>query len=99
METRPSHPPRTELGTEELEAGMRPSRARDVVTIGLIAVTMLALFNSAALVSWTQQLPSTATNAWLAERAGAWHSLMQRLGTAQLFARVKERLDPETSRW
>ena len=80
-----------ELGTIELENGMRPGRAADVLRIGFIAVVMLLVFNAGGLAKWTQSLPSSATNAWIAELAGAWHNAMQHLGPAELFDWLRER--------
>ena len=80
-----------ELGTVELERGMHPGRARDVAWIGLIAVAMLLVFNAGGLAKWTQTLPSTATNAWVAEMAGAWHTLQRDLGPAKWFDDLRER--------
>ena len=79
------------LGTVELESGMHPGRAADVLRIGLIAVAMLLVFNAGGLAKWAQNLPSSATNAWLADLAGAWHDLMQRLGPAEFFDWLRER--------
>ena len=79
------------VGTEELERGMRAGRAVDILKIGLIAVALLLVFNSDGLAKWTQTLPSSATNAWLAEQADGWHQLMTRLGPAALFDRLRER--------
>ena len=84
-----------DLGTTELERGMRAGRARDAALIGLIAVTLLLVVNSGGLARWTQTLPSSETNAWLAERAGDWHALMTRLGPAAWFEQARERLRPE----
>lgn len=84
--------PEPALGTEELEAGMRPSSARDAAVIGLIAVGLLLIFNAGGLAAWTRTLPSNATAVWVAERAEAWHRTMQRLGPAAWFDRLRERI-------
>jgi len=41
---------RQPLGKEDLEAGMRPTAARDFALIAVIAVAMLLVFNSRSLV-------------------------------------------------
>lgn len=64
------------LGTHDLEKGMRPSPAYTFQTIAVNALILLLLFNSAGLVRWAQQLPSTPSNTWLAERAADWDRLM-----------------------
>lgn len=84
-----------ELGTEELERNMRPGRARDAGCIGAIAITVLLVCNSGGLVTWTQALPSNATNAWISERASNWHEAMTRLGPAAVFDRLRERFKPD----
>jgi hypothetical protein len=77
-------------GTEDLERSMRPGRAREFALIYLLVAAMLLVFNSGGLVRWTQALPSTAANAWIADRAGEWHALMLRLGPAARFERLRE---------
>lgn len=79
-----------ELGTEELERNMCPGHATDVARIAGIAIAMLLVFNSGGLARWTETLPSSERNAWIAERAGDWHALMLRLGPAALFERLRE---------
>ena len=64
------------LGARDLEKGMRPSPASTFGTIAANALILLLLFNSAGLVRWAQQLPSTPVNAWLAERAADWDRMM-----------------------
>ncbi len=79
------------IGTEELERSMRAGRARDVaIILGVVAVTLLVV-NSGGLVKWTQALPSAPHNAWLAERAAEWHTVMRRLGPAEWFEKLRER--------
>lgn len=80
------------LGTEELERNMRPGRASHAAWIGAITVALLLVVNSGGLVKWTQELPSSATNIWIAEQAGAWHELMTRLGPAAWFEAVRKRV-------
>ncbi len=80
-----------ELGTQELEAGMRPRSARDVAVIATIVVLMLAVFNSGGLARWTQGLPSSAANVWLADRAADWHDAMKRLGPSSWFDGIRAR--------
>ena len=77
-----------DLGTQDLEKGMRPSRAFDFRTIAVNAVLILLLFNSVGLMRWTQTLPSDALNIWLAERAADWDRLMH-VSPAEVFERVK----------
>ena len=69
-------PTEDDLGTLELERGMRASPASAFRTIAVNAVILLLLFNSAGLVRWAQQLPSNAATAWLAERAADWDRMM-----------------------
>ena len=78
------------LGTQELEQGMHPGRAADVLRIGLIAIAMLLVFNSGGLATWTQNLPSNSMSAALAEAASEWHRQMQNLGPAKLFEQLRE---------
>lgn len=79
-------------GTEDLERGLRPSRARDFAIIVAIAAAMLLAFNSQNLVAWTQTLPSSALNIWLAEQAADWHERMEQAGTAKYMERAKTAL-------
>lgn len=65
----------SELGTQELEAGMRPSRMGVFAVIACNTVLVLLLFNASALVRWTQQLPSSPVAIWVAERAADWEAL------------------------
>ena len=93
------HEPLKPLGTQDLEAGLRPSNAREFALIAAIVVVMLLVFNSEGLAAWTQRLPSSETTAWLSERASEWHERMERLGTAQLMERLKlvlRQYTPET---
>ncbi|MEZ5852490.1 MAG: hypothetical protein R3D68_17800 [Hyphomicrobiaceae bacterium] len=81
-----------DLGTEELEHGMRPGRARDAALIIVIVVAMLALFNSGGLVRWAERLPSSDASFWINERALQWDDAMRRLGPATLFEQIRERI-------
>ena len=92
---KPADAAESQLGRDELERNMRPGRAADAARIGLIAAAMLLAINSGGLVKWTQELPSTATNAWIAERAADWHHLMMRLGPAAVFERLRKSIRPE----
>ena len=83
------------LGHEDLEAGMRAGHARKVPVIAVIAFAMLLTFNSGGLVKWMEGLPSNATTAWLAERAGDWHGRMRDLGPARVFEDLRQRLKVE----
>lgn len=80
----------TTLGTTELEQGLHPGRAAEVVRIALIAAGLLLIFNSSGLARWTQNLPSNAATAAIAEAAAVWNERMQTLGPAKLFDRVRE---------
>jgi hypothetical protein len=73
------------LGTEDMEAGMRPSPARHFVAIMLIAVAMLAVFNSRAAVEWAQRPQAGPIVAALEQPAVAWHGWMAQLGAAVFF--------------
>jgi hypothetical protein len=77
-----------ELGTEELEQGLRPARVLDFARIAITAVTLLLLFNSVALLDWTRQTRPGPIIAALETPALRWHAAMERLGTAGLFERL-----------
>lgn len=80
-----------ELGTEELERGLRPAPALDFAKIAIVTVAMLLVFNSGALLDWTRQAnPGPVVIAALEGPAQRWHDAMVRLGTARLFKRLKE---------
>lgn len=78
------------LGTEDLEQGMRAGRARHVAKIGCVLLVLLALINSGGLAQWTQSLPPSARNSWIAERAAEWDRFARALGPAQLFEQVRD---------
>ena len=69
-----------QIGTEDLEKGMRSSRAVDFATIASIAVTLLLVFNSHALVAWVRQPQPGPGIAALEGPAAAWDGWMQWLG-------------------
>jgi hypothetical protein len=77
-----------ELGTEELERGLRPAAGLDFAKIAVTAVALLLLFNSVALVDWTRQSRPGPVIAALEKPAQRWHAAMERLGTAGLFERL-----------
>ena len=77
-----------ELGTEELERGLRPAAVLDFAKITTTAVALLLVFNSVALVDWTRQSRPDPVVAALEEPALRWHAAMERLGTAGLFERL-----------
>lgn len=87
-----SHASEPTPGTEDLEAGMRPSSAGAFAVILVNVLLVLAILNSNGLVSWTQRLPSGHTSAWLAERAADWDRLMNR-PPSDLYKAVKPYLD------
>jgi len=80
----------SELGTEELEQGLRPARALDFAKIAAVTVALLLVFNSQALLDWTRQPRPGPVIAALEAPAQRWHEAMVRLGTAGLFKRLKE---------
>jgi hypothetical protein len=80
------------LGTEDLEAGMRPSKAFDVVTIATILVVVLMLVNPRALVEWTRQPQPGPLIAALERPAVAWHGWMTALGPAAWFDDLRQRV-------
>ena len=80
----------TTFGTQELEQGMYPGRAADVLRIALVAVVLLLTFNSSGLARWTQNLPSNAATAALAEAASEWNDKMQNLGPARVFDQLRD---------
>lgn len=77
------------LGTQDLEAGMRPSRWSAVIPVMVVAAALLFVFNSAGLVRWTQNLPPGAMGTALSDAANAWHDAMIATGPARLFAQLK----------
>ena len=79
------------IGTEELERGLRPSRAAAFATIACNAVLVLLIFNSAGLVKWAQGLPSHPVSIWVAERAADWGRAMQ-TSPAEMYEAVRQRL-------
>jgi hypothetical protein len=81
--------PRQTLGTEDLEAGMRPTSAREFAVIAIIAVTMLLVFNSRSLVEWTRQPQPGPGIAALEKPAVAWHDWMVQLGSAAAFEKMR----------
>ncbi len=78
------------LGKEDLEAGMRPTRARDFAVIAVIAVAMLLIFNSRSLVEWTRQPQPGPGIAALEKPAAIWHDWMVRLGPAAGFEKLRQ---------
>jgi hypothetical protein len=82
--------PCRKVGTEDLETGMVPSRASSFVTIAVIAVGMLAIFNARSLVDWTRQPQPGPGIAALEEPAVAWHDWMVRLGPAAGFELLRQ---------
>jgi hypothetical protein len=78
------------LGKEDLEAGMRPTRARDFAVIAVIAVAMLLIFNSRSLVEWTRQPQPGPGIAAFEKPAAAWHDWMVRLGPAAGFEKLRQ---------
>lgn len=77
------------LGTEEMERGLRPSPALDFAKIAIVTVALLLVFNSAALLGWTQQSRPGPVIAALEAPAQHWHATMVRLGPAALFERLR----------
>ncbi len=84
-------PADAEMGTEDLETGMRPSRASTFGTIAVNAIILLLVFNSGGLVRWTQRLPSSPAAIWVAERAADWDRLMH-VPLPDMFEYLKKRL-------
>ncbi len=85
----------TTLGTQELEQGMHPGRATDFVRIAMIAVVLLLTFNAGGLGRWTQNLPSNAATAAIAEAAAEWNDQMQTLGPAKVFDYLRDKFKIE----
>lgn len=88
-------PARSDPGTVELEKGMRSGKASHVAAIAAIVFALLATFNAGGLARWTQALPSSETNLWVAERAFEWQETMTRLGPARWFETLRARLRGE----
>jgi hypothetical protein len=80
-----------EAGTQDLEKGLRASRASAFATIAVNALLLRLVFNAGGLVRWAQQLPSGPVAAWVAERAADWDRLM-RVPPPEMFEHVKKRL-------
>ena len=78
------------IGTLDLEKGMRASSASTFATILIAVFLVLAFFNSAGFVLWTQRLPSSPTSAWVAERATAWDQFVH-VAKANMLAFLKNR--------
>jgi hypothetical protein len=78
------------LGTEDLEDGMRPTRARDVVAIAVISVAMLLVFNPQSLVDWTRRQQDERLIATVGPAATSWNDLMERLGPARAFKQLRQ---------
>ena len=55
-----------------------------------MAVALLLVFNSVALVDWTRQSRPGPVIAALEQPALRWHAAMERLGTAGLFERLHD---------
>ncbi|TXL71227.1 hypothetical protein FHP25_30840 [Vineibacter terrae] len=83
------------LGTHDLEAGMRPSRASAFIPVMAITVALLFVFNSAGLVRWTQNLPPGQLGTALSDAANVWHDAMTWAGPARLFEVLKETIGVE----
>jgi hypothetical protein len=81
---------RQALGTEDLETGMRSTRARDFAIIAIIGVAMLLVFNSRSLVEWTHQSQPGPGIAALERPAVTWHDWMIRLGSASAFEKLRQ---------
>lgn len=79
------------VGTQDLEKGLRASRASAFATIACNAILVLLVFNSAGLLRWTQQLPSHPASIWVAERAADWHRLMQ-VSPAEMYEAIRQRI-------
>ena len=95
MPAPPEDPAARALGTEELEKGMRPGRARDAGLVIALTVALLLVVNAGGLAKWTQDLPSTPANIWLAERAGDWQRLMDDLGPSAWLEALRKRVRRE----
>jgi hypothetical protein len=81
-------PSPSDLGSQDLEKSLRPSRASAFATVAVNAILLLAVFNSGGLVRWTQQLPSGPVTAWVAECAADWDRLMH-VPPPEIFRYVK----------
>lgn len=79
-----------DLGSDDLEAGMRPSPLRAVPKIFAAALVPLLFFNSQGIANWTRSLPPTEFHAGLNGAAVAWHETMLTLGPARAFAWLKD---------
>ncbi len=82
--------PCRKVGTDDLEAGMLPSRASSFATIAVIAVALLAIFDARSLVEWTRQPQPGPGIAALDRPAVAWHDWMVWLGPAAGFEKLRQ---------
>ena len=83
-----------QVGTEEMEERMYPSTAATFAKVSAIALAMLLVFNSQALVQWTHQPHGIEEFRLLQAPARTWHGWMKVLGTATLFEAVKKGVRP-----
>lgn len=56
----------------------------------IIATLVTMIFNSAALVIWTEKLPVNPVTDILVETAKSWHDLMNDLGLTIVFNKLRE---------
>lgn len=80
-------------GTEDLERGLRPTTLARLPVIGVVLLVTLLLFNSQGLVAWSQRLPSSDRNDWIATVAADWHDVMLKAGLAQPMMAIRARLE------
>jgi hypothetical protein len=78
------------VGTDDLEAGLLPSRASSFLVIAVIAVGLLGVFNARSLVDWTRQPQPGPGIAALEKPAIAWRDWMVRLGPAAGFEKLRQ---------
>jgi|HubBroStandDraft_6_1064221.scaffolds.fasta_scaffold530512_2 hypothetical protein len=78
-----------DIGTRDLEQGMRASPAMGFVTIATIAMVLLAVFNPAGLENGIRRLPPGALTSGLVAAASGWRQSMERLGPAKLFDDIR----------
>lgn len=65
-------------------------RVRDVITVLLVAVAVLAVADSQGLVTWARDLPPNPVNDALRLLVYGWHVLMERFGAVEVFQVLRD---------
>ncbi|MGE0734276.1 MAG: hypothetical protein AB7G15_13240 [Alphaproteobacteria bacterium] len=70
--------------------GMRVGNIKRMFVVLAVAVPMLALTNSEALMKWTQSLPEGAISRAVIDGAAGWYDFTDRIGAAHVFDALRE---------